>query len=1437
MPGIDDCLTKAHLGKEVEAYIHEKAKPFMEGNVSIDEAYKKAVREFQEETLDGLQDLYTKVGISGHEVKPEEKKESGVAVILPEENKPPVIVPLKKVDETPVKKTEAADKQDDKQKTDEGKPDKPTIETGEGAGEPPKQEGVAAESGNSEPKWTAIRKEELIDAKKFAEAGLPKGSPTTWRESIDRGLNTLAAEASPNQSIYDVAKNKVESWGKNIEQELKDTGKSSFNPNDEEIAQILYYKTATEQKMGDLHEAMFSPIEVERQQALSQFLDLQQDNLVADYVLRESGRTGGRSFGLRQVEGRIDPETGLNIRRMEVSQGLELSSKEDDKISELYDKEREVNEQLRTQLEKFSEEEFNKRVEEEVKKRMGGEKPQTDKKGGVPKDKAKSFADRLRSAAQKVRDTKLGPDLPEGTKASGFTAKDLQEAVAKALDFIADGVEKLGRLPELIEEAIGKFKGTVSEDELMGKLKEGLIESGFSKSDVDAIPYRKGLLEKISEHSKNENSNTITKASVKKGLITDLIHDYADSGMTDTGKIMEQAKKDLSALFPGITDREIRDAYLKEGAYELPTQKQLENTVQKTKNDLKSISKIQSDLEDLQNKQTVLDRGNRSTGAIDVKVGQKREELKKALNKAGIQVERGNTFERAQKESLAQLHNDRIKSLQDKLSDRLSRDDVSDKEKSMLRSVNDILDKSYIDVKTIQDINQQSKQSTQKLKAALSEVRKELTKTILNGKSGNKTVLQEMSDDVERLIKSHEKDKEKTEIDIRLDRYKNRLRSKISSTEREIAAGLHEDAPRRPLLKRDAEIVKLEIEKRKIESEYRKMAENKRLNNRTKMQRLGDLLQNAWISSLISGPNTALKVGFSGLAKPVLETATRATTGQLAGALFPSLKKAIRGEGFSLRQEKNRYQAMFGAMGKEGMKKRVEKSEAAFKEAANNFSDVKKEADGLKEKFGEDSKEYKRFVRTDLKKSLNDYNKALLDHTENSLYEWIGGNTFKDSADIFINGTSQIEELFGYTKGQDFKGARWDDKISYVLNVAGRIHSIEKNFSGRAEFAADFVARLENKLANEPGINITDPTELLKIADESFINGYQRGKYQGENALSSALNDVISKLENASKEGDKHGKAKELAGRALKFSIPIRKVPVNIAIDAILEYTFGVPIAAYMHSKEAIKGFKQGYKEADKEKLSAGYDTMQKTISEMPFQKADLIYRSYRKGLFGGLLFTLGALGYIKFGGFYRQGQPKKDEGELPYNEVEVFGWRPGKAVSKVFTHTAVMMPSLLGSNYEAVKDIDMQKRGLSEPDAKFDAIESDLLGMWHSIPLSQATNPIEGVQNATLPFAKIGGELATYYDVDKDGNTIERKPLNFMDRFKMSSGIDRKSVPTKEAADEIKKIEAGYRQKRKDFYESGATKEEMDQLEKERMDEIEQAKKEGNERAKEGNP
>ena len=465
-----------------------------------------------------------------------------------------------------------------------------------------------------------------------------------------------------------------------------------------------------------------------------------------------------------------------------------------------------------------------------------------------------------------------------------------------------------------------------------------------------------------------------------------------------------------------------------------------------------------------------------------------------------------------------------------------------------------------------------------------------------------------------------------------------------------------------------------------------------------------------------------------------------------------------------MRVEAHRYKAQYGAKTEKQYADLVNKSREALHRADAKMIDVNNELKDIEENYGKDSKEYEDFVKNDLAKAEGKQKGAILDHLSNSLYNWIGANAWADAANNFIYSVSRLDELMGHGGKESFKDLSKNEKFKSIISVMGNLHGSLKTLSARSEFAATFVTRLENKLRN--GEDIRSASEILKIVNESYLN-FERGKYSQDNFIYSKYKGVMKSLSIIDKNKPQWDNYSKLAASGAKIKYPVVKIGLNVVHDAIMEYTFGLPIAMARHGYETGKAVKGVLSESEVKTWSELKDRVNKKMSELPPEKANAIMRAYAKGGFSALAIALAYTGVIAFSGFKDDKDKKHKKGKISIMGIELT-----KDQTKIAMHTAPIMPALLLNNYLTVRKEELGK-GSSEVEANWESLKSDLEFIIEEVPFfkknfSSKNVPIVG----SLPLLENFSDASAWWDVDEEGEVVERDKTQIKNAILVGSGL-----------------------------------------------------------------
>lgn len=728
-------------------------------------------------------------------------------------------------------------------------------------------------------------------------------------------------------------------------------------------------------------------------------------------------------------------------------------------------------------------------------------------------------------------------------------------------------------------------------------------------------------------------------------------------------------------------------------------------------NKKKKLDELDEDIKNVTEQGELLKRSvGKSDTKLDKDIEAKQKELQDALVEQGEKLGREDKYTKASYITRAKLHNQRLEEISQKIQDQIDKGDLSPEEESALKTL-----KGKIDASTILLSDKSALSQAPVLDHGLT-----VLKEVLN--EFDKTDKSESGKDFKRLmqraIDKFGKDKDESEQDMKLNRVKERLKSDNRERERKINAGEFEDKPPVILKKSDAELIKLQIQRDRIESLFN--YEKKKLENKTRSfaKKTIDFLRSLYVTALIYKFGTLTKVAVTSLLRPNIEAITKTIGGNIFKLISPSISERAKagGESSSLESIKKMYEAYFMQNSAKGLQRMYDKANEAYENATQEYEQYSKQ----------ENKDPKKLQ--DLKNKMDN---ALVEATGNLLYQYIGGSSMADAFSALMHRSNKIEREFGYMEKEGYKDLKdfaslkdenVVDKVKYVLEFIGRSHSAIKTFAGRANFAAGFIARVEDAVKN--GEDVSNPDKILQIANESYLD-WDRGKYQQKNAITDAFN-AMAKAPGEKFKGTEFEKYGNAISTLFKFDLPITRVPVNILHEAVMEYTLG--------GFRAIYKTEQVYREAKKEAKQEGHSpntpefesAVKDYISKLDKDQAAMIVRSFRKGGFGiGLfaLFTIG--GILQYGGFHHFGEKKKaKKGELLPGEIEIAGVKMPKILGKVIEHTPGLFPALLGANAAHTYNEKIEK-GKTDLGAALAAAMANLQAIQDQIPQTKLINPI----------------------------------------------------------------------------------------------------------------
>lgn len=758
------------------------------------------------------------------------------------------------------------------------------------------------------------------------------------------------------------------------------------------------------------------------------------------------------------------------------------------------------------------------------------------------------------------------------------------------------------------------------------------------------------------------------------------------------------------------------------------------------------------------------------------------------MDSMGVKTSGEDKYKKASYDQRAATHNDRLDSIGDDIQERINKGGVSDKTEKALIKLKNQLDAAKITIDHTSALSQEK--TLDGGMSLLKSIKSEFDRNTVDEISS----VAEIRRALQKTLDKFNSDKEDSEQDIKLQRAKDKAKRDAKGYFDKISNGEYEDKQQAPLTQTDAELIKLERERDAIGKIYQDRRRDYEKKNKSAFKRVAEFARAAMVDWMIGSPFTLLKVGASAVLRPNLESSTKITFGKGFEALPFTTTKAISerakagGESESVKSIQKGYQTYLRQYSPEQLENLYTKANDAYEQADKAYMQQESEVYRVKYAHGLDSPEYKEAADKliDLNGKRND---ALIDAIGNTVYQYIGGSSIKEGLGVLLHRSTQMERQFG-----DFDKEAWEkfsksasgkekiatamDNVGYVMNFVGRSHAALKNFSARFSFGSGFIARLE--YAVKKGEDISQPDRLLELAHASYFD-WEQGKYQGGNWWSDGWNKATNAVEKIGQEGSGARKFGEGLAYLMRSDVAITRVPVNMLIEATMEYTIGAFRASVMAAREYYKAkgivLQDGYTPESEAQFR---EELKEQLGKMDPAKAATIVRAFRKGGFGLGLYALALLGHAAFGGWAHKGQSAEDKKkrlreqqtgvpELKTGEIEIGDYTLPEWASKVVEHTPAFAPLGFGLGLAKVygNNITDGKTTISAATNSAMAQVNHIAG---SIPmLDKVILPLAaGAAQNILPSGK-------WDDVDQAGNPMKRQAFHATDYFNYLPGFGKK--------------------------------------------------------------
>lgn len=363
----------------------------------------------------------------------------------------------------------------------------------------------------------------------------------------------------------------------------------------------------------------------------------------------------------------------------------------------------------------------------------------------------------------------------------------------------------------------------------------------------------------------------------------------------------------------------------------------------------------------------------------------------------------------------------------------------------------------------------------------------------------------------------------------------------------------------------------------------------------------------------------------------------------------------------------------------------------------------------------------------------------------------------KDSWDTLRTGQSQLDVLFG----QGREGYVSENFVlpRSVVDFFGHIHGALKAPVKRAEFTRSLEKRTEQAIRN--GVDISDPLVQTRLMVESYKDA-NRSIFLQNNGITSAYRAAVRTLEQKDKVTGRVPVGRKVIATGLKIALPIVKVPTNIIAE-----TFQYALGTITGGARLTFALRRG-------------------VETLKPEEADLILRELKKGSIGAAVLLLGYFNPDLIGGYYQQGQKRK-EGDVKYGSIKLFG----HSIPSFLLHNPLLETLQVGATIRRVADSKLHKKD-KENQGLTNGLIAGGLGLTEEVPfvndtlqLTKVFNPYErgqfwGEYAKSLVVPQLFQFIANQQDKDSQGNVVKRNPTTTLQHIETGIPVLRKNVPVK---------------------------------------------------------
>jgi hypothetical protein len=353
---------------------------------------------------------------------------------------------------------------------------------------------------------------------------------------------------------------------------------------------------------------------------------------------------------------------------------------------------------------------------------------------------------------------------------------------------------------------------------------------------------------------------------------------------------------------------------------------------------------------------------------------------------------------------------------------------------------------------------------------------------------------------------------------------------------------------------------------------------------------------------------------------------------------------------------------------------------------------------------------------------------------------------FKASMQKWKTGNSDIDLAYGNPSVMPHE----------LKDYIATIHGALKEPARQNEFFRSFQKRMDHAAAN--GIDITDPMVQTKIGFEAYKDA-NRQIFMENNMLADFIQRGLTRFSQADKTTGKVSMLGKAAETAVRFELPIIRIPLNL-VKRAFEYSFGTATGAFRLGRA----------------MSEGLDNLKP-------EEADIIMRNFKRGSLGLAFVAIGFFNPENVGGYYQHGKKRSAE-DVEAGGLTIFGQK----IPRLFIHNPLLEQLQIGATIRRVADSKLHKKD-KEDQGYAAGIMAAYGGLIEETPFVREA---EDSLKALDPYQrnKFLGELlksaipgvvewtARQMDKDAEGNVIQRAPKTPIETLQTAIPGMRENVP-----------------------------------------------------------